>query len=51
MCMSPIKGGCGLAGTVPEGDMKMLRGLEQLSYGARLGELGVSSMEKALGRP
>lgn len=46
MCMFPIKGGCGLARMVPDRDMKMLRGLEQLSCGARLGELGVSSLEK-----
>jgi len=42
----PVKEGCGAVGAEPEEAMKMLRGLEHLSYGDRLRELGVVSMEK-----
>lgn len=48
MSMFPIKGGCGLARTVPEEDMKMLRELEHLCYGARLGGLGLSSLKERM---
>lgn len=37
-------------GAGPEETVKMLTGLEHLSYGARLEELGVSRLEKAPGQ-
>lgn len=59
-CEQQIEGGDSLTlfhfseapvGVGPEEVMEMLRELEPLSSGDRLGELGVFSLEKALGRP
>ena len=43
---APVKEGCGAVGAGPEEATKMLSRLEHLSYGDRLRELGVVSMEE-----
>lgn len=42
----PARGRPGAVGADPEKDTKMLRGVEDLSYGDRLRQLGVFSLKK-----
>ena len=46
----PIQEGCGAAGMSPKEATKMLRGLQHLSHGDKLRELGLFSLKKASGR-